>query len=68
MQCENKNSKDDLHKLECRILENLKNIESAPSVPFHNVPEAFFFGMQDENTEHIDEERNFYRSDFLETS
>ena len=38
---ENKNSKEEIRKIEISIYEYLKNIESAPGMPFHYVPDNY---------------------------
>lgn len=38
----NKNSPEDIHKLKMKAFEHLRNLESNPGIPFHNVPTMAF--------------------------
>ena len=40
-QMENKNSKEDLNKIQEEVFKQLKEIEAVPGVPFHYVPKTF---------------------------
>ncbi|KAL4432949.1 hypothetical protein ABPG74_014463 [Tetrahymena malaccensis] len=51
-QVENKNSKEDLNKIQEEIFKQLKDVECAPGVPFHTVPRTFLYDDEEYFDEH----------------
>jgi histone deacetylase 1/2 len=54
---ENMNSKEYLQKMTSKILENLKNLDFAPSVQMHQVPHEMYSSEDEEDTNENKEER-----------
>lgn len=54
---ENMNSKEYLQKMTSKILENLKNIDFAPSVQMHQVPHEMYSSEDEDDTNENKEER-----------